>query len=146
MADKNQEYIVETFELTKVFRDFWQRPKVRAVDGLNLHIRRGEVFGMLGPNGSGKSTTIKMLLGLLFPTSGRVAVFGRPVRDVKVKSLIGYLPEETNLYSFLNAEETLDFYGRIFDFSAKERRWRVDNLLELVGLSAERHRPLSELP
>ena len=144
MAQNTQEYIVETYELTKVFRDFWHRAKVRAVNSLNLKINKGEVFGMLGPNGSGKSTTIKMLLGLLFPTSGKVAVFGRPVRDIHVKSRIGYLPEETNLYRFLNAEETLNFYGKIFNFTSKERKWRIDNLLELVGLSSERHRPLSE--
>ncbi len=144
MAEKPNENIVEMFELTKVFRDFWHKPKVVAVNRLTLGIRRGEVFGLLGPNGSGKSTAIKMILGLLFPTSGRVAVFGRPVRDLKVKSRIGYLPEETNLYRFLNAEETLDFYGQIFNFSRKERQWRIDNLLELVGLSKERKRPLSE--
>jgi len=144
MADRDQEYVIETFELTKVFRDFWHRPKVRAVDKLNLRIRKGEVYGMLGPNGSGKSTAIKMLLGLLFPTLGKVAVFGRPVRDVQVKSRIGYLPEETNLYRFLNAHETLDFYGKIFNFPSKERERRIDNLLELVGLSGEKHRPLSE--
>jgi ABC-2 type transport system ATP-binding protein len=144
VAENTQEYIVETYELTKVFRDFWRRPKVQAVNSLNLKINKGEVFGMLGPNGSGKSTTIKMLLGLLFPTSGKVAVFGRPVRDIRVKSRIGYLPEETNLYRFLNAEETLDFYGKLFNFTSKERKWRIDNLLDLVGLSSERHRPLSE--
>jgi len=144
VAKAPEEKIVEIFELTKIFRDFWHKPKVVAVDRLTLSIRRGEVFGLLGPNGSGKSTTIKILLGLLFPTSGKVSVFGRPVRDVKVKSRIGYLPEETNLYRFLDAEETLDFYGRIFNFTSKERRWRIDNLLELVGLSKERKRPLSE--
>jgi len=144
MAEKPNKSIVETFELTKIFRDFWHKPKVVAVYHLSLNIHGGEVFGLLGPNGSGKSTTIKMLLGLLFPTSGRMAVFGRPVRDVKVKSRIGYLPEETNLYRFLDAEETLDFYGKIFNFTRKERQWRTDNLLELVGLSKEKKRPLSE--
>jgi len=94
--------------LAKTFRDFWMRPRVRAVDGVDLEVRRGEVFGLLGPNGSGKSTTIKMLLGLLAPTAGRVAVLGHRPRDVQSKRQIGYLPEESYLYRFLSARETLE--------------------------------------
>ena len=87
--------------LTKVFRDFWMRSRARAVDSLSLQIRPHEVFGLLGPNGSGKSTTIKMILGLLRPTSGRIPVFGKPPTDGAIKRRIGYLPEDAYLYPFL---------------------------------------------
>ncbi len=130
--------------LTKTFRDFWMRPRVRAVEGVDLEIRRGEVFGLLGPNGSGKSTTIKMLLGLLAPTRGRIAVLGRSPRDVATKKHVGYLPEESYLYRFLSARETLDYYGRLFRMPARMRRQRVDKLLEMVGLDAVEHRPVGE--
>ena len=90
--------IVETKNLTKTYRDFWGRQKVRALKALDLEIRRGEIFGLLGPNGSGKTTTIKLLLGLLFPTSGEVNILGRPASDVAKNERIGYLPEESYLY------------------------------------------------
>jgi len=138
------ENVVQTVNLTKVFRDFWRRPKVRAVDQLTLEVHRGEVFGLLGPNGSGKSTTIKLLLGLLFPTSGAVRVLGRPPRDVTVKARLGFLPEETYLYPYLNASETLDFFGRLSGLSRRERHRRVGALIEMVGLAAARNRPLRE--
>ena len=114
--------VVETRNLSKVYRDFWGRQKVRALKALDLEVRRGEIFGLLGPNGSGKTTTIKLLLGLLFPTSGEALVLGRPATDVSKNERIGYLPEESYLYRFLNAEETLDFYGRLFDMPASVRR------------------------
>jgi len=136
--------VIQTANLTKTFRDFWRRPKVRAVDRLTLEVRRGEVFGLLGPNGSGKSTTVKLLLGLLFPTSGAIRVLGRPPRDVRVKARIGFLPEETYLYPYLNASETLDFFGRLSRLPRRERRRRVDALIEMVGLTKQRNRPLSE--
>ncbi len=130
--------------LTKVFKDFWMRPRVTAVDHINLEINRGEVFGLLGPNGSGKSTTIKMILGLLHPTAGRIAVFGKRPEDVANKRMIGYLPEESYLYPFLNARETLDYYGRLFYQSGPQRRKRVDMLLDMVGLTAVQRRPVRE--
>lgn len=130
--------------LVKTFRDFWMRPRVRAVDGIDLEVRRGEVFGLLGPNGSGKSTTIKMMLGLLTPTAGRIAVLGRRPRHVQTKKVIGYLPEESYLYRFLSARETLDFYGKLFGLPAAIRRERVDMLLSMVGLDAVEHRPVGE--
>ncbi|MFN7812327.1 MAG: ABC transporter ATP-binding protein [Planctomycetia bacterium] len=130
--------------LVKTFRDFWMRPRVRAVEGVDLEVRRGEVFGLLGPNGSGKSTTIKMILGLLTPTAGRIAVLGRRPRHVQTKKFIGYLPEESYLYRFLSARETLDFYGRLFRIPAPIRRERVDMLLSMVGLEAVEHRPVGE--
>src|SRR6187402_400989 len=114
--------VAETRNLSKVYRDFWGRQKVRALKALDLTIHRGEVFGLLGPNGSGKTTTIKLLLGLLFPTTGRALVFGREATDVSKNERLGYLPEESYLYRFLNAEETLDFYGRLFNMSKDTRR------------------------
>jgi ABC-2 type transport system ATP-binding protein len=136
--------VLQTVGLTKVFRDFWWRARVEAVKDLSLEVRPGEVFGLLGPNGSGKSTTIKMLLGLLYPTRGRIAVFGRPPTDVQTKKRIGFLPEETYLYRFLNARETLDYYGRLFDQHTRVRHERTERLLEMVGLQHEAKRRIGE--
>src|SRR5512138_3594844 len=94
---------VETRNLTKVYRDFWGRKKKTALNALDLDIYKGEIFGLLGPNGSGKTTTIKLLLGLLFPTAGDALVFGEPAAKVEKNERIGYLPEESYLYRFLNA-------------------------------------------
>lgn len=136
--------VIETRNLTKVYRDFWGRQKVRALKALDLEVRRGEIFGLLGPNGSGKTTTIKLLLGLLFPTSGRALVFGQDATDVGKNERIGYLPEESYLYKFLNAEETLDFYARLFNMSAAERRDRINRLIADVKLEWARKRQLKE--
>ena len=136
--------VVETRNLTKVYRDFWGRQKVRALKALDLTVRRGEVFGLLGPNGSGKTTTMKLLLGLLFPTSGDIHMLGKPATDVGKNAKIGYLPEESYLYRFLNAEETLDFYGRLFSMSNAVRRQRVAQLISMVGLESARKRQLRE--
>lgn len=136
--------IVETRNLTKVYRDFWGRKKKTALNALDLEIHRGEIFGLLGPNGSGKTTTIKLLLGLLFPTSGDAFVFGEPAAKVEKNERIGYLPEESYLYRFLNAEETLDFYGRLFDIDGETRRTRSAELIDRVGLSADKKRILRE--
>src|SRR5205823_66808 len=140
----SSDVIVETRKLTKVYRDFWGRRKKTALRALNLEIRRGEIFGLLGPNGSGKTTTIKLLLGLLFPTDGEAFVFGRPAADVRKNERIGYLPEESYLYRFLNAEETLDFYGRLFKLAPGTREKRAQDLIERVGLKADRKRSLRE--
>ena len=136
--------VVQAIGLTKTFRDFWMRARARAVDGIDLEIRRGEIFGLLGPNGSGKSTTIKMILGLLHKTSGRLAVFGKPPSDVGTKKRIGYLPEESYLYPFLNARETLDYYGKLFQLDRRRRIKRTDELLEMVGLDGVQHRQIRE--
>ena len=136
--------VVETRNLSKVYRDFWGRQKVRALKALDLEVRRGEVFGLLGPNGSGKTTTIKLILGLLFPTHGEALVFGRDATDVTKNERIGYLPEESYLYRFLNAEETLDFYGRLFNIPRAVRRQRVADLIEMVGLDWAKRRQLKE--
>lgn len=147
MADstkKAPEIIISSVGLVKEFRDFWNRPKAKAVNDLDFEVREGEVIGLLGPNGSGKSTTVKMLLGLLYPTAGRLTVFGKSPRDVDTKRLIGYLPEDSYLYKYLTAYETLDFFASLFNLSALERRKRSEQLLEMVGLSHAKNRPVGE--
>lgn len=141
---QNYEPVVQAVGLTKLFRDFWNRPKARAVNGIDFEVRPGEVVGLLGPNGSGKSTTVKMLLGLLYPTGGKLTVFGRSPRAVETKKEIGYLPEESYLYKFLTAEETLDFFGSLFNLSAADRKQRIDQLLDMVGLAHARRRRVGE--
>jgi ABC-2 type transport system ATP-binding protein len=141
MAD---ETVIETRALSKTYRDFWGRPKVRALKALDLEVKRGEVFGLLGPNGSGKTTTIKLLLGLLFPTEGQALIFGKDATDVSKNQRLGYLPEESYLYRFLNAEETLDFYGRLFDIPHDVLQERIDSLIKTVGLDRARKRQLKE--
>ena len=136
--------VIRAVGLTKVFRDFWNRPKARAVNEIDFTVREGEVVGLLGPNGSGKSTTVKMILGLLYPTAGQLTVLGKAPRAVETKREIGYLPEESYLYKYLTAEETLDFFGALFNLSAAERRNRIDQLLDMVGLAHARHRRVGE--
>src|SRR5437868_11736548 len=136
---------VHTEHLTKIYTDFWGRPKVRALDDLTLTINRGEVFGLLGPNGSGKSTTIKLLLGLIFPTRGSATILGQPIGSTAINEHIGFLPEESYLYRFLNGEETLKFYGRLFKIPSRELKRRVPELLDIVGLDQKsRKRKLRE--
>jgi ABC-2 type transport system ATP-binding protein len=141
----SSEAVIEIRNLSKVYRDFWGRPKVKALNALSLDVRRGEVFGLLGPNGSGKTTTLKLLLGLLFPTEGEITILGKSAADVGKNERIGYLPEESYLYRFLNAYETLDFYGRLFDMPASVRKERSEKLLDLVKLAPQaRNRQLKE--
>ena len=136
---------VYTENLSKIYKDFWGRDKVRALEGLNLTIERGEVFGLLGPNGSGKSTTIKLLLGLIFPSGGRAEILGQPVGSSEINHRIGFLPEESYLYRFLNGEETLYFYGRLFKIPHRDLKKRVPLLLDTVGLDEKaRKRKLRE--
>lgn len=136
------EYAIETLSLTKIFSDWWGRDKVYAVDDLNLQIRYNEVFGLLGPNGSGKTTTLKMLLGLLYPTKGKVLCLGGDATNPKISARIGFMPEESYLYRYLNARETLDFYGRLFGLPSKVRKMRIEALLDMVGLKAVANRPI----
>jgi ABC-2 type transport system ATP-binding protein len=140
----NGEVVISVRGLTKVFKDFWGRPKARAVDNVDFEVRRGEVFGLLGPNGSGKSTTVKLLLGLLYPTKGYIEVFGHSPRHVPTKARIGYLPEESYLYRYLNSRETLDFFGNLFELPKSDRRNRSEQLLEMVGLSQVHLRAVGE--
>lgn len=138
------ESVIQVRNLSKVYRDFWGRKKVQALNSLSLEVRKGEVFGLLGPNGSGKTTTLKLLLGLLFPSEGEVTVLGKPAHDVTKNERIGYLPEESYLYRFLNADETLDFYGKLFDMPSAQRRQRRDELIKMVGIEGARRRQLKE--
>ena len=138
------ETVIAVRGLTKVFKDFWNRPKARAVDNVDFEVRRGEVFGLLGPNGSGKSTTVKLLLGLLNPTKGHIEVFGKSPKHVATKARIGYLPEESYLYRYLNSHETLDFFGNLFHLTSDERRQRSEQLLDMVGLTQTRTRSVGE--
>ena len=141
MAD---DAVIRTKGLTKTYTNFWGRPRVKALDNLTLDVRPGEVFGLLGPNGSGKTTTIKLLLGLIGTTTGDAFVFGRDPRDQQVKHRIGYLPEETYLYKFLNAEETLAFFGNLFAIPRAVLARRSGELIEMVGLAHARRRRLGE--
>ena len=144
MVSATDNIVVEAVGLTKIFKDFWGRPKARAVNNIDFNIRQGQIFGLLGPNGSGKSTTVKMILGLLYPNRGMLKVFGEEPRDVDMKSRIGYLPEETYLYKYLTAMETLDFFGALFGLSEEKRRERSVQLLDMVGLSHAVNRPVGE--
>ncbi len=143
-SERTVENIVTVRGLTKIFKDFWGRPKARAVDQVSFEVRRGEVFGLLGPNGSGKSTTVKMLLGLLYPTKGHIEIFGHSPRHVATKARIGYLPEESYLYRYLDSRETLDFFGNLFRLPSGDRHQRSEQLLEMVGLSQVRTRAVGE--
>src|SRR3954468_2604136 len=140
----SNEVVVSVRGLTKIFKDFWNRPKARAVDNVDFEVRRGEVFGLLGPNGSGKSTTVKLILGLLYPTKGHIEVFGHSPRHVATKARIGYLPEESYLYRYLNSRETLDFFGNLFHLDRGDRSNRAEQLLEMVGLEQTRTRAVGE--
>src|SRR5438270_6988313 len=142
--DASSEVVVAVRGRTKVFKDFWSRPKARAVDNVDFEVRKGEVFGLLGPNGSGKSTTVKLILGLLYPTKGHIEVFGHSPRHVATKARIGYLPEESYLYRYLNSRETLDFFGNLFHLDKGARDNRAEQLLEMVGLSQTRMRAVGE--
>ncbi|MEM1011193.1 MAG: ABC transporter ATP-binding protein [Planctomycetota bacterium] len=136
---------MEITGLRKTYTDFWGRPKVTALHDLDLTVKRGEVFGLLGPNGSGKSTTIKLLLGLIFPSAGSANILGMPAGHPDVNKRIGFLPEESYLYRFLNGEETLRFYGKLFKLSRRDLNERVPLLLDAVGLDQKaRRRKLRE--
>lgn len=142
--DTQTDLILRTIGLSKTYCDFWGRARVKALEPLDLHVKRGEVFGLLGPNGSGKTTTIKLLLGLLRPTAGEAFVFDRDPSDRAAKRRLGYLPEETYLYRFLTADETLRFFGKLFSLGGNELDERIDHLITLVGLDHARSRRLGE--
>ncbi len=143
-GEEQHEHVVVARGLTKVFKDFWGRPKARAVNDVDFEVRKGEVLGLLGPNGSGKTTTVKMMLGLLYPTRGHIEVFGQSPRHVATKARIGYLPEESYLYRYLDSEETLGFFGSLFKLESKERQQRAEQLIEMVGLKNARNRLVGE--
>src|ERR1051325_9139753 len=130
--------------LTKVFPvHFHPTRKVVAVKDLSLRIEPGEVYGVLGPNGSGKSTTLKIILGLVPPTRGRTEIFGRDSRLVESRESVGFLPENPYFYKYLTGEETLRFYGRLCRVRSAHLKERIDELIDLVGLTSARNRRLS---
>ena len=130
----DQGLAIQTRQLTKVYPGFFRSQHVQALTQLSLNVQRGRIFGLLGPNGSGKTTTIKLLLGLINPTAGDALVMGQPAGDQETRRRIGYLPEESYLYRFLNAPQTLDFYARLFNMNSPQRRRAVDYYLDFVGL------------
>jgi ABC-2 type transport system ATP-binding protein len=136
-------FAIRTENLTKDFSiGFWRPKPYRALDALNLEVAKGETFGFLGPNGAGKTTTLKLLMQLIYPTSGRAEILDYPVGDVNVKRRIGYLPESPYFYDYLTAEELLDYFARLFGYNSAERRQRVAALLDQVGIGGERRLPL----
>ncbi|MDR0534391.1 MAG: ABC transporter ATP-binding protein [Verrucomicrobiales bacterium] len=137
-----QDFAVGASGLTKTFTLEWTRKKLLALDGLDMQVRRGEVFGLLGPNGSGKSTTMKLILGLIRPTSGMIKVFGEPSGSLASRRQLGFLPENPYFPGFLSAREVLNYYGKLVDLCGKQLRERVEELIELVGLPLAADRAL----
>lgn len=136
--------VVQAEGLSKTYRAGWRGREIRALAGLDLSIRPGEVLGLVGPNGSGKTTTIKLLLGLTRPTDGTVRLWGRPPAERAVRARVGFLPEESYLPRFLTGREALDFYARLYGLPAPLRRARTEALLTRVGLSAAADRPIRD--
>jgi len=134
--------VIRLEKASKTFRDFWLRPTVEAVSELDLEVRRGEVFGLLGPNGSGKSTTIKMILGLLSPSAGKVSLFGLPPQAKAARARLGYLPELSYLHPFLTPRETLMYYAGLSNLPRAVARERTAQLLEMVKLDNVATRPV----
>ena len=134
---------IRTRELSKdYYVGFWRPRPYRALDRLSIDVAPGDVFGFLGPNGAGKTTTLKLLMQLVFPTTGEAEILGRPLGDIAVRRRIGYLPENPNFYDHLTAEELLEYYGRLFGMPAADRRQRITALLDRLGIGAERRLPL----
>jgi ABC-2 type transport system ATP-binding protein len=132
-------FAIETIDLTKDYTvGFWRKRPRRALDRLSLQMEAGEVFGFLGPNGAGKTTTLKLLLQLMFPTSGEARILGRPPGDLAAKRRLGYLPENPYFYDHLTAEELLTYFGGLLGLTAADRRRRVSTLLDDVGIGSER--------
>jgi len=134
---------IEIQGLTKRFKNPLGGP-ITAVDNLTLSVKSGEIFGFLGPNGAGKTTTIKILLGLLFPTDGKATVLGKPPGDIDIKNKISYLPESPYFYEHMTARELLGFYADLFKIKGVERKNRIDNLLDQVGLTQAADKPLRQ--
>lgn len=143
-AAEGRAHVVRTEGLTKVYRSLLSPAGVRAVDDLNLAVREAETYSIVGPNGSGKTTTLKILLGLIFPTSGSATIFGKTIADLGVRERIGFLPEDAYLYDCFSGEELLDFYAGLFGYSKARRRQLTDELLELVGMQENRRVPFRE--
>ena len=144
MVNPNEACIVEVENLSKVFKDFWGRPKVQALEAVSFKLYPGEVCALIGPNGSGKTTLVKILLGLLFPSSGSSKLFGQNSFELSNKARIGFLAEENCFYPHLSGFETLDFYGKLLRLPKKNRLDRIDELLDLTDIKDAAHRPIGE--
>ena len=144
MTERGMEAAVEGENLSKVFKDFWGRNKVEALNDVDVTVPKGAIFGLLGPNGAGKSTLIKLILGHLYPTGGRLAIFGKRPRDIAVKQHMGYLPERSFFYKHLTAAEILKYFGMILNLSREQISSRTEQLLEMVGLEAAGDRMAGE--
>jgi ABC-2 type transport system ATP-binding protein len=139
-------HAIRTDSLTKdYFVGFWRKRPHRALDALTLEVGAGEVFGFLGPNGAGKTTTLKLLMALIFPTSGSAEILGRPPGDIGMKRRIGFLPEQPYFYDYLTPEELLGYFAGLFGLGGDERRQRVPKLLDDVSVGSERRMPLRKL-
>ena len=127
--------VIEITNLTKDYEvGFWRKRKVRALDGLSLSIEGGQIFGFLGANGAGKTTTLKLLMRLIFPTTGNAQILGHDIQDISMHQRIGYLPENPYFYDYLTAREFLDYSAQIFDLSSVVRKKRAADLLSRVKL------------
>ena len=127
--------VIEIENLTKDYEvGFWRKRKVRALDGLSLLVEPGQVFGFLGPNGAGKTTTLKLLMRLIFPTTGSARILGQDINDVAMHARIGYLPENPYFYDYLTPREFLDYCGQLFDLDSATRKRRAEDLLSRVNL------------
>ena len=132
------EVIIEINELTKDYEvGFFKKRQVRALDHLNLEVRRGEIFGFLGPNGAGKTTTLKLLMRLIYPTEGTARILGQPIEDVATRLRIGYLPENPYFYDYLSGRELLEYTAALFGVPTEEARAKGKELLKLVGLESD---------
>lgn len=134
--------VIKTAGLTKIYKN-WRGNTTRAVDNLNLEIKKGEIFGFLGPNGAGKTTTIKMLLGLVFPTSGEFTLFGENL-SVKIKKKIGYLPEDPVFPPYFTAKEALNYYADLYGIKKDEKKEKINELLGLVSLDNQKTKKISQ--
>lgn len=127
---------IETFALEKSYSvGFWRKRQVAGLKPLTLAVEQGEVFGYLGPNGAGKTTTLKLLMGLIFPTAGSARILGTDIADPRVKSRIGFLPEQPYFYDYLTAAELLEYYARLSGVQAKDRKRRIEKILARVGMT-----------
>lgn len=128
-------YVVEIENLSKDYEvGFWVKKKVRALDGLNLQVESGQIFGFLGGNGAGKTTTMKILMSLMYPTTGTARILGRDISDVKMHSRIGYCPENPYFYDYLKARELMNYFGELFGLDKQTRNRKTEELLTKVGL------------
>jgi len=133
------EVVIDIVDLTKDYEvGFLKKRKVRALNQLNLEVRRGEIFGFLGPNGAGKTTTLKLLMRLIYPTQGSARILGRPIEEVSTRARIGYLPENPYFYDYLSGRELLEYTAALFGIPAEQAKIRARELLSLVGLDSER--------